>query len=598
MINLDKRFFKGEWLEAYQLFGAHKTNNGFSFCVYAPNAKEVELVGDFNNWEGHNHKMKRIHSSGIYHLEVEGIKEYCQYKYHILAQNNRWLFKADPYAFFSQIRPNNASMTFDINNYQFNDFEWMENRNKCHDRPLNIFELHLGSWIKKEDGSTYNYEEIAEKIILYVKKNNFTHVEIMPLTEYPFDGSWGYQCSGYFAITSRYGNPNQFKYLVDKLHQANIGVILDYVILHFVKDQFGLIKFDGSYLYESYYKHLRYSPWDTYLFDFSKPMVMSFILSSLNYLISYYHLDGIRFDAISNMIYLQGNKNLGENSSGINFLKKMNHTLAQVHPQVMLIAEDSSDYQKVTIPTFEGGLGFDYKWDLGWMNDTLKYLSIDPLFRGDHLNKINFSMYYFYSEKFLLPFSHDEVVHMKGTIINKIWGNYEQKFAQLKTLYTYMFTHPGKKLNFMGNELALFDEWNENKSIDFSILRFPIHDSFNHYFKDLSALYKKEKSLFMDEYNPNHFEWILCNDNQNVFIYKRKYKKQELIIVLNFSGNNFEHFKFNVNKSSGKYKEILNSDAYPYHGKNKINNYDIEINNQSIGIKIPEFGALIIKYYK
>lgn len=596
-MKLDKRFFLGEYFEAYQLFGAHPLQNGYLFTLYAPNAKKVEIIGDFNHWNGKDHVMKKVHPAGIFQLFVE-VKEYTLYKYRILTKQNQYLDKADPYAFYSQLRPNSASITFSSNSYQFQDSQWMKKRNKCFNQPCNIYECHLGSWLKKEDGSFYQYDEIADSIITYLKKNHFTHIEVLPLIEYPFDGSWGYQCSGYFSITSRYGTPNQFKKFVDRLHQEKIGVIMDYVITHFVKDSFGLIQFDGSYLFENENPSLRESPWNTHFFDFSKPMVMSFILSSLHYLLSYYHLDGIRFDAVSNLIYHQGNKELGENQSGLNFIKKMNHILSSLHPTVMLIAEDSSDYPNVTRPTFEGGLGFDYKWDLGWMNDTLKYLSIDPLFRGNHLQKINFSMYYFYSERFLLPLSHDEVVHMKGSIIRKIFGSYEEKFAQLKVLYTYMFTHPGKKLNFMGNELALFDEWNENKALDFSILKYPIHDSFYRYFQMLCFLYQKEKCLYFAEYNPQCFRFLVCDDKRNVFIYQRFYQEECLLIVLNFSNVHFTNFPILNLQSNGKYKEILNSDQDIYHGNHCINPKTIPLQNGEIFVQIPSFGACIFRYLK
>ena len=419
----------------------------------------------------------------------------------------------------------------------------------------------------------------------------------MPLMEHPFDGSWGYQCSQYFSLTSRYGNPNQFKYFVDYLHQHNIGVIMDFVPVHFVKDESALGNFDGSHLYESRFINKRESQWGTYLFDYSKPEVMSYMLSCAAFYLDVYHIDGIRFDAVSNMIYQNGNKNDGENQANINWMKKTNSILSYLYPNVMLIAEDSSDYPHVTKPTFENGLGFDYKWDLGWMNDTLKYLKEDPYFRGYHLNLINFSMYYFYNEKFLLPLSHDEVVHMKGTIINKISGSYEQKFQQLKVLYTYMFTHPGKKLNFMGNEIALFDEWNEEKQIYFDILKYPIHDAFNHYFIELSKLYTKEKSFYFDEYNPASFNWISCDNPNNVFIYERKYNNATFIIVLNFSSTQFEHYRFNVAKDNGYFEEVLNSDNYIYNGYGFINDYKIMVDkNKEIGIKIASFAAIVLKY--
>ena len=595
-------FFLGEEMHAYRFLGAHPYLNGYRFRLYAPKAKKVELIGNFNQWNGTNHEMRK--SNGFFELFVPEISEYEPYKFHILTQKNEWIDKADPYAFFSELRPHSASKTFNINHYQFNDYQWMHHRTKNANRPLNIYELHLGSWLKKENQTWYSYEEIAENLILYIKENHFTHVEFMPLLEYPFDGSWGYQCSGFFSITSRYGNPNQLKFLIDKLHQNNIGVIMDYVVLHFVKDAFSLQKFDGSRLYESYWIDRRYSQWDTYLFDFSKPEVMSFVLSSVCYLIELFHLDGIRFDAISNLIFHQGNKDLGLNDSGINFLKKMNHLLAKNYPSVMLIAEDSSDYPNVTSPTFENGLGFDYKWDLGWMNDTFSYLKLDPMIRGAHLQKITFSMYYFYSEKFLLPISHDEVVHLKKQVVNKIWGFYEDKFKQLKTFYTYMFTHPGKKLNFMGNELALFDEWNEDKAIPFEILKYPIHDSFHHYFIELNKLYQSQQAFYNDEYNPNHFSWLMCdNSSQNIFIYQRTFENDCFLIILNFAPMQYNQYRFGVYQTNGSFNEYLNSDKFEYHGNNFINEGVIKIEKiashgkkQSICIKIPSFGAIILKY--
>lgn len=598
MKELLKDFFYGQCANAYKYFGAHLYLNGYIFRVYAPMAKEIELVGAFNNWDGSNHKMKKIDNRGIYELYVEGLKnDYELYKFNILTKKGVWVLKSDPYAFYSELRPNTASKTYNIDNYQFNDTKWMSKRNKGEHSPVNIYEIHLGSFKRHKDNSWMSYEELAPIITKYVKKHHFTHVEIMPLMEHPFDGSWGYQCSQYFSLTSRYGNPNQFKYFVDYLHQHNIGVIIDFVPVHFVKDESALGNFDGSHLYESRFINKRESQWGTYLFDYSKPEVMSYMLSCAAFYLDVYHIDGIRFDAISNMIYQNGNKNEGENQANINWLKKTNSILSYLYPSVMLIAEDSSDYPYVTKPTFDNGLGFDYKWDLGWMNDTLRYLKEDPYFRGYHLNLINFSMYYFYNEKFLLPLSHDEVVHMKGTIINKISGSYEQKFQQLKVLYTYMFTHPGKKLNFMGNEIALFDEWNEEKQIYFDILKYPIHDAFNHYFIELSKLYTNEKSFYFDEYNPYSFNWISCDNPNNVFIYERKYNNATFIIVLNFSSTQFEHYRFNVSKDDGYFEEVLNSDSYTYNGYGFVNDYKIMVDkNKEIGIKIASFAAIVLKY--
>ena len=591
-------FFNGDCYNAYEYFGAHPYKKGFIFRLYAPNAKEVEIIGDFNNWQGNNHKMKKIDNRGIFELYIDNVNgDYQVYKYNIFTKNNIWLKKADPYAFFSELRPSTASKTFDYTKDFFTDDNYLKTRTKCEHKPLNIYEVHLGSFMQKKDGSFYSYEEIAPLLIKYLKKHHFTHLEIMPIMEHPFDGSWGYQCSQYFSITSRYGNPLQFKYLVNELHNNNIGLIIDFVPVHFVKDDSSLVKFDGSYLYEGNNKNI--SQWDTYLFDYSKPIVMSYMLSCCYYYLKEFLVDGIRFDAISNMIYRHGDKNNGLQDANINWMKKANHILSKHFNNILLIAEDSSDYPFVTKPTFENGLGFDYKWDLGWMNDTLKYLKEDPYFRGDHLNLINFSMYYFYNEHFLLPLSHDEVVHMKGSIINKIFGSYEEKFQQLRVLYTYMFTHPGKKLNFMGNELAMFDEWSEQKGIYFNILKYPLHKKFNKFFKKISYLYVKEPTLYDDEYNFNNFKWISCDNTNNVFIYERFHKLSSMVIILNFSSLSYEHYRFKVSKTHGNYKEILNSDDEKYGGYNFTNNYNIKIDkNNEIGVRIASFSALILKYSK
>ena len=593
------RFFNGEEFEAYKYFGAHPCQNGYVFRVYAPNAKEVELIGDFNNWDGSNHKMVKIDNRGIYELFVEEVKDdYQIYRYNIRTKKNIWIKKSDPYAFYSELRPNTASKTYDLNKYVFHDEYWMQNRTKGQELPVNIYEINLGSFVNNEDGSYMPYDKLGPILVDYLKKHHFTHLEIMPIMEHPFDGSWGYQCSQYFSITSRYGNPSQLKYMIDYLHQNGIGIIVDFVPVHFVKDETALGLFDGGHVYESRWKNIRFSQWDTYLFDYSKPEVMSYMLSCAYFYLKEYHFDGIRFDAISNMIYKDGNKDNGLQNPNINWMKKTNNILSSYFPTAMLIAEDSSDFYGVTKPTFENGLGFDYKWDLGWMNDTLSYLKEDPYFRGYHLSKINFSMYYFYNEKFMLPLSHDEVVHMKGSIINKIAGSYEQKFLQLKVLYTYMFTHPGKKLNFMGNELALFDEWNEHKPLYLDILKYPIHDAFNRFFKDISKIYVSEKSLYKDEYNPYSFKWIQCDNSDNVFIFEKFYKRSSIIVILNFSSVQFENYRFKVSYPDGYYEEIINSDDYKYNGYGFINNYRIGIDNNEIGIKIASFAGIVLKHRK
>ena len=596
MQELIESFFRGECHNAYEFFGAHPLNGGYVFRVYAPHARNVYVVGDFNYWSKHD-KMNKIDNRGIYEAFIPGLnKDYEMYRYLIETGNGNFIEKSDPYAFFSDLRPGTASKTYDISRYQYHDDYWMKTRTKCQHSPLNIYEIHLGSFVRDFDYSWMSYDRMAQVILDHVRKHHFTHVEFLPVMEHPFDGSWGYQCSQYFSITSRYGNPGQLMYLIDFLHQNGIGVIVDFVPVHFVKDASALGMFDGDHVYESSDPYFMESQWDTYLFDYSKPEVMSFMLSCACFYLDKYHFDGIRYDAISNMIFKDGNKANGMQGPQINFLKKSNDMIARLYSNVMLIAEDSSDFPLVTAPTFEGGLGFDYKWDLGWMNDTLKYLKEDPIYRGYDLHLINFSMYYFYNEKFMLPLSHDEVVHMKGSIINKLYGSYEQKFQQLRVLYTYMFTHPGKKLNFMGNELGSFDEWGENKELPRHLLSFPIHDAFNRFFCDISNLYVTQRCLFDDEYDKNTFRWIQCTSNDNVFIFERNLNGEQIIVVLNFSTSHFEHYRFNVSKSHGHYYEMINSDDYKYNGYGFINNYDIYIDNNQIGIKLQSFSAVVLKH--
>ena len=416
------------------------------------------------------------------------------------------------------------------------------------------------------------YEELIDEIIPYVKKMGYTHLEVMPLTEFPFDGSWGYQATGFYSATSRYGQPKQLMKFIDACHQEGIGVIMDFVPAHFVKDSHGLHMYDGGFVYDYNDYNRRYSPWDSVYFDLGKNEVRSFLLSSVEFFATYYHIDGFRFDAVSNLIYYEGNKNLGENIGAMEWMKRLNGHMSGYHPTVMMIAEDSTDYPGVTKPVGEHGLGFDYKWDLGWMNDTLKYFQEDPVYRQYDSRFITFSMAYFYSERFLLEFSHDEVVHGKATIINKMWGLHGDKLAQVKALYVYMMLHPGKKLNFMGNELAEYKEWDESKSLGWDILKYPDHDAFHHFAQKLNEIYLKYPALYEMDYDLKGFEWLVVDDHdQCVFAIERKDKAGNAIIaVMNFVGNTHEKYKVPVN-IEGSYKEILNTDQAVYSGKNIIN---------------------------
>lgn len=599
-------FLYGQSITAYEYFGAHKVIKdnveGIMFRLYAPLARDVSIIGDFNNWDVTKHKMMRIDPNGIFEIFIPGLTDYANYKFHFLNAKNQYVDKSDPYAFFSELRPLTASRVFDYTDFIWHDQKHMRQRNRYFDRPLSIYELHLGSWLGQKDNRFLSYEEIADYLIKYCLENGFNAIEIMPVTQYPFDGSWGYQATGFYSVDSRYGNPKQLMSFIDRMHCAGIAVILDFVLVHFAIDNYGLIEFDGSRMYEYNSEENAFSQWGSALFDLGKDPVRSFLMSAVNYFLTNFHFDGIRFDAISNVIYWHGNSDKGENSGAIEFIKRLTGKLHYAHPNAILIAEDSSAYKGVTAPLESGGLGFDYKWDLGWMNDTLKYYSLDPIYRKYHHNLITFSMAYFFSEHFLLPLSHDEVVHGKGTIINKINGDYYEKFAQLRNLYTYMWAHPGKKLNFMGNELASFDEWNENKSLPWNLKRYPAHDSISRMIRDLNLIYAHEKAMYMDEYNPSRYAWTLVDNNdQSVFAFIRTYNNDTLLFVFNMTPNYYEVYDVPT-YIPGTYTEIFNSDKDVYGGKNQYNGLKLKTSvggpegrPYHITIKLGSFAAMIFK---
>ena len=601
-------FLMGQTIEAYKYFGAHFVKQdgqeGVVFRVYAPLAKEISVIGEFNSWDPRNHRMNKIDESGVFEIFIPNVKNYQTYKYHILNALGQYVDKQDPFGYFSEMRNGSCSKLFDIDGFIWHDKKYMSKRDRNFDRPMSIYEVHIGSWLGRDGDRFLSYEEVADKLIEYVIEHGYTHIEVMPITQYPFDGSWGYQATGFYSVDSRYGNPFQLMSFIDRCHKAGIGVILDYVVVHFATDDFALERFDGSTLYE-YNGENEYSQWGSKLFDLSKDPVRSFLMSGIDYFISYFHFDGVRLDAISNVIYWHGDCSRGENTGAIEFIKRLTGKIHIKHPDVMLIAEDSSAYQGVTKPLEYGGLGFDYKWDLGWMNDTLKYYEKDPIYRKYHHNGITFSMAYFYSENFLLPLSHDEVVHGKGTIINKMWGNYDQKFAQLRNLYTYMWSHPGKKLNFMGNELASFDEWSEEKSLPWNLLSYPKHDSILRMVRDLNLIYKSEKAMYMEEYNPSHFQWLMAdNTAQSIFAFRRTYGDETLVFIFNMTPNYYEYINIGV-PFEGEYIEIFNSDKDVYSGFNQYNGLPLKTMNmswwnqpQTICIKLASFGALILKHKK
>lgn len=602
------RYYKGCALDAYKLFGAHlceeRGKKGVRFTVYAPHAQGIQVIGSFDDWSCKGHQMRRKDDKGIWSLFVAEAKEGDMYKYRVTQATGRIVDKMDPYAFYSELRPNTASIVTNLDYKKWSDEKWLAQRTKNFDKPVNIYEMHLGSWKKDEDQEWVNYKDIAKELIAYVKENNFTHIELMPLNEYPFDGSWGYQCSGYFSATSRYGSAQELMYLINACHRANIGIIMDFVPVHFVRDDFSLSYFDGTPLYEYEKACDADSQWGTANFNLWREEVRSFLMSAAAFWIDKYHVDGLRMDAISNIIHWHGNKDLGENEGALHFIKRMNYHLSEAYKGVMLIAEDSSDFANVTKATQDGGLGFDYKWDLGWMNDTLKYLEKDPIYRKWHHNNITFSMAYFYSERFIMEFSHDEVVHGKKTIVDKIWGSYEEKFAQLRTLYLYMFTHPGKKLNFMGNELAHFREWDEEKQCDWDLLKYPMHDAFHRYFAKLGELYSKTPALYETEYDWTSFQWIDSdNADENMFSYLRKNENSYYIVILNFSPNAYKKHAFGV-PEKGVYHELLNTEQDIWGGEitelGKMKAVEKECNKlpYTIEVDVPAFGGVLLELKK
>ncbi|MDO5291323.1 MAG: 1,4-alpha-glucan branching protein GlgB [bacterium] len=535
-------FYTGKIFDAYEYLGAHLTERGVVFRVFAPNAKQIQVIGDFNNWQGTD--MKRIYDGNFWEVEVEGVNPNTLYKYKIFKEDNSCMDHCDPYGFGMELRPNSASVIRDISAHVWRDKNWLNKRTDGKDSAINIYEIHMGSWRKRSEEETdwYTYLEMADQLIPYLKRNGYNYVEIMPLSEHPCDQSWGYQNTGFFSPTSRYGNAGELMEFVDRCHQQGIGVIMDFVPVHFALDKYALINFDGTALYEYPHSDVGVSEWGSCNFMHSRGEVRSFLQSAANYWIDMYHFDGLRMDAISNLIYWQGNPARGENKSAIDFIKCMNKGLKQLHPTIMLAAEDSTAYEGVTKPVSKGGLGFDYKWDMGWMNDTLEFFKVGQEERKRDYHKLTFSMSYFYYDRFLLPFSHDEVVHGKATIIQKMYGLYEDKFQQARALYLYMYAHPGKKLNFMGNEIAQFREWDERREQDWDLLKYPKHDEFFRYIKKLNRLYLKYPALYAHDYDQEGFKWLECDSTETLtYAFERRDGEQRILAVFNFSDVDQKH---------------------------------------------------------
>ena len=536
-----QKFYAGNSFDAYSYLGAHAMDEGYVFRVYAPAALRVSLIGEFSDWK--EIPMQKIYDGQFYEVLVPSAKEKQLYKYRIFKKDGSFIDHADPYAFWSEKRPGTASALYDLR-YQFSDDFWMNTRNDQKRSALNIYEIHAGSWVRKIkwDGETdpaagwLTYAELADRLIPYLKENNFNAVELMPLAEYPADESWGYQETGFYSATSRYGEPHGLQYLVDQCHQNGISVILDVVTVHFAVNDYALWNFDGTALYEYPHPAVGYSEWGSCNFMHSRGDVRSFLQSACAFWLDQYHFDGLRFDAVGNLIYWQGNSGRGVNHDAVNFMQRMNEGLKSLYPDAMLIAEDSTSFPGTTKPASQNGLGFDYKWDLGWMNDTLKYMSEQPADRGRDIGKLLFSMEYFFNETYLLPLSHDEVVHGKGTIVNKMAGDFDTRLQQARLLYLYMFTHPGKKLNFMGNELARTREWDEKIDLDWEALNSPVHSGFQAYFRRLNDVYLKNPALWQDDYEKSSFRWNRKAEGGDALLaFTRTAGSQRLLVILNFS---------------------------------------------------------------
>lgn len=615
-------FYSGRSFDAYRELGAHVKKevtgkktvvSGVEFVTYAPNALGVNVIGEFNDWN--ETVMERCYDGSFFKVFVPEARPGMMYKYKIYHRDGSSMEHCDPYGFGMELRPAFASIIRDMDTYRFHDAKWMKNRSVCQGSPLNIYEVHLSSWRTKpvfdEQGnpltpeeiaesnriaeSWYTYKEIAPMLAEYVKEQGYNYVEFMPLSEHPSDQSWGYQNTGFFSPTSRYGTADDLKEMIDILHQHNIGTILDFVPVHFALDGYGLARYDGTALYEYPSNDVGYSEWGSMNFIHSKGEVRSFLQSASNYWLSEYHFDGLRMDAISRIIYWMGDESRGVNDRAVDFIRNMNQGLKDRHPSIILCAEDSTDFKGTTKETKYGGLGFDYKWDMGWMNDTLNFFRTLPFVRGEHYHDLTFSMMYNYNERYLLPLSHDEVVHGKATIIQKMAGMYEEKFPQAKALYAYMYAHPGKKLNFMGNEIGQFREWDEKREQDWDLLKYPNHDSFHQYMKALNKIYMKEPALSAWDDDPNGFAWILCGkENDVVYIFQREVNEDKVIVVLNLSGLVYKNYHFNYGNGDTM-KVLINSDWNKFGGSTKDTEKTIKGVNGDFGFDLPAFSGIYLK---
>lgn len=612
-------FGAGTHYEIYEKMGGrlmtHEGARGAAFSVWAPNAKAVSVIGDFNNWDARRSPMRRLGESGIWELFLPAAAEGDKYKFHVTQCDGRVVDKTDPYGVYAEVRPNNASVLYPLKRYKWKDRRWMTARRKYDFRtaPMNIYEVHLGSWKRAEGNRFLSYTELAEQLIPYVKEMGYTHIEMLPVEEHPFDGSWGYQVTGYYAPTSRYGSPDEFKQFVDACHQNGISVILDWVPAHFPKDDFALARFDGTALYEHQDPRLgEHIQWGTYIFNYGRKEVANFLLANALYWMDIFHIDGLRVDAVASLLRLDFCKEEGqwlpnvyggsENLEAIEFLKHMNSVIAEREPDALMIAEDSTAWPGVTKKVEEGGLGFSLKWNMGWMNDFLSYIKLDPIYRKYHQNKLTFGMAYHYAENFVLVLSHDEVVHTKSSMIGKMPGDVWQSFANLRLSYGFMMGHPGKKLLFMGGEFAQYSEWSEARSLDWHLLQYADHQEMQAYVKELNHLYAEESAFWAEDFDPNGFQWIECDDAESSIVsFVRRSQEKELVFLCNFTPVVHRGFSLGV-PQEGVYHERLNSDAARFGGSDVINAVPLQSRAEPAGrcpfrveLDVPPLGMVILE---
>ena len=612
-------FGAGTHYEIYEKMGGrlmtHEGARGAAFSVWAPNAKAVSVIGDFNNWDARRSPMRRLGESGIWELFLPAAAEGDKYKFHVTQCDGRVVDKTDPYGVYAEVRPNNASVLYPLKRYKWKDRRWMTARKKYNFKtaPMNIYEVHLGSWKRAEGDRFLTYTELAEQLIPYVKEMGYTHIEMLPVEEHPFDGSWGYQVTGYYAPTSRYGSPDEFKQFVDACHQNGISVILDWVPAHFPKDDFALARFDGTALYEHQDPRLgEHIQWGTYIFNYGRKEVANFLLANALYWMDIFHIDGLRVDAVASLLRLDFCKEEGqwlpnvyggsENLEAIEFLKHMNSVIAEREPGALMIAEDSTAWPGVTKKVDEGGLGFSLKWNMGWMNDFLSYIKLDPIYRKYHQNKLTFGMAYHYAENFVLVLSHDEVVHTKSSMIGKMPGDVWQSFANLRLSYGFMMGHPGKKLLFMGGEFAQYSEWSEARSLDWHLLQYADHQEMQAYVKELNHLYAEEPAFWAEDFDPNGFQWIECDDAESSIVsFVRRSKEKELVFLCNFTPVVHRGFSLGV-PQEGVYHERLNSDAARFGGSDVINAVPLQSKAEPAGrcpfrveLDVPPLGMVILE---